>query len=308
MSTHTAAEQVCSELLPNLDPDILDYIIGILSDESADLLDADAKDETIETISGFLVSAEYCEDEEEAASKAAELIARLTSSTNSNKNNGEKKVGAPSSLTTEDTKLQGVISLADQLSMKSEEDDLVYGDTNNSSKRSTVNTIISEDTIDNTTNNNSKAKITASKKNKKPTASDVANAQINEIEAELHTARIEAVKSRWKNGAYRGAIDAQSFTLPNPGGGQPLLEDASCRLVYGKRYGLIGRNGMGKVRAFFFVAFFFISMYIINSTSSLFPSSQPCYVRSLPDVWVRYQRMLACIMYPRRLNLLTNNV
>ena len=257
MSTHTAAEQVCSELLPNLDPDILDYIIGILSDESADLLDADAKDETIETISGFLVSAEYCEDEEEAASKAAELIARLTSSTNSNKNNGEKKVGASSLIATEDTKLQGVISLADQLSMKSEAEDLalMYGDTN-SSKRSTVNTMISEDTIDNNTNNNSKAKITASKKNKKPTASDVANAQINEIETELQEARIAAVKSRWKNGAYRGAIDAQSFTLPNPGGGQPLLEDASCRLVYGKRYGLIGRNGMGKVRAFF-VCFLF---------------------------------------------------
>ena len=306
MSTHTA-EEVCSELLPNLDPDILDYIIGILSDESADLLDDDTKDETIETISGFLVSAEYCEDEEEAASKAAELIARLTSSTNSNKNNGEKKVGASSLIATEDTKLQGVISLADQLSMKSEEDDLVYGDTNNS-KRSTVNTMISEDTIDNTTNyKNSKAKITASKKSKKPTASDVANAQINEIETELHTARIEAVKSRWKNGAYRGAIDAQSFTLPNPGGGQPLLEDASCRLVYGKRYGLIGRNGMGKVRAFF-VCFLF-HLHVHNKLhSSLFPSSQPCYVHTLPDVWVRCQRMLACIMYPRRLNLLTNNV
>ena len=40
---------------------------------------------------------------------------------------------------------------------------------------------------------------------------------ITEIENELHQARINAVKSRWKNGAYRGAIDATNFTLPNPG-------------------------------------------------------------------------------------------
>ena len=242
-STETAAERACSELLPNLDPDILDYIIGILSDESALLDDDDTKDETIETISGFLVSAEYCEDEDEAASKAGELIARIASSTTTNKNNGEKKVGAS---------LKGVISLADQLSIKSEEEDLalMYGDTN-SKKRSTVNTIFTEDS---NKNNGSTSKANNNKsKSKKPTLSDVANEQINEIETELHTARIAAVKSRWKNGAYRGAIDAQSFTLPNPGGGMPLLEDASCRLVYGKRYGLIGRNGMGKstmLRAF----------------------------------------------------------
>jgi ATPase subunit of ABC transporter with duplicated ATPase domains len=31
------------------------------------------------------------------------------------------------------------------------------------------------------------------------------------------------------------------FTLDNPGGGAPLLENASCTLVRGRRYGLIGR-------------------------------------------------------------------
>ena len=41
-------------------------------------------------------------------------------------------------------------------------------------------------------------------------------------------------------------LDAASFTLPNPGGWQPLLEDTACRLVWGKRYSLIRRNGMGK--------------------------------------------------------------
>lgn len=29
-------------------------------------------------------------------------------------------------------------------------------------------------------------------------------------------------------------------------GGKTLLEDTSLRLVYGRKYGLIGRNGIGK--------------------------------------------------------------
>ncbi|KAJ1480273.1 P-loop containing nucleoside triphosphate hydrolase protein, partial [Baffinella frigidus] len=36
------------------------------------------------------------------------------------------------------------------------------------------------------------------------------------------------------------------FELPNPGGGENLLEDVCLRLVAGHRYGLIGRNGKGK--------------------------------------------------------------
>ena len=232
------AAEACSKLLPNLDPDIADYIVGILSDENA-LLDADSRQETIDTISGFLVSADYCDDEEEAASKTAELIRRLIGD-----DDKEKRDDTAQPL----VQRVGMISLADQLSMNSEEDALVYGDIH---KRSTVNTLIT-DGNDKNGGSTSKAK-TSSKSKNKPSASDIANEQINEIEAELQSARIAAVKSRWKNGAYRGAIDAKSFTLPNPGGGQPLLEDAACTLVYGKRYGLIGRNGMGKstmLRAF----------------------------------------------------------
>ena len=232
------AAEACSDLLPNLDPDIADYIVGILSDESA-LLDADSRQETIDTISGFLVSAEYCDEEEEAASKTAELIDRLV---------GDDDMEKKDSTSHPIIQRVGMISLADQLSMNNEEDALVYGDIN---KRSTVNTLITEDN-DKNGGNTSKTKTTSKSKNK-PSASDIANEQLKEIEAELHSARIAAVKSRWKNGAYRGAIDAKSFTLPNPGGGQPLLEDAVVNLVYGKRYGLIGRNGMGKstmLRAF----------------------------------------------------------
>ena len=43
-----------------------------------------------------------------------------------------------------------------------------------------------------------------------------------------------------------GTLEVGPFTLPNPGGGADLLEDAAMTLVPGHRYGLIGRNGKGK--------------------------------------------------------------
>lgn len=87
----------------------------------------------------------------------------------------------------------------------------------------------------------------------KVTALGRVNREKSEIEAELQAARETAARCRSKLGAYRGALEASHFTLPNPGGGAPLLEDAACTLVRGRCYGLIGRNGKGKstmLRAF----------------------------------------------------------
>eukprot|EP01043_Picozoa_sp_COSAG02_P022169 COSAG02_NODE_1144_length_14244_cov_16.832096_11_plen_744_part_00 len=43
-----------------------------------------------------------------------------------------------------------------------------------------------------------------------------------------------------------GTIETGEFSLPNPGGGSDLLDEASLVLVPGRRYGLVGRNGKGK--------------------------------------------------------------
>ena len=73
-------------------------------------------------------------------------------------------------------------------------------------------------------------------------------AQLEEtqLQEELDAAREQTALIRNVKGAFTGAIEAAPFTLPNPGGGAPLLENASLTLVRGKRYGLIGRNGKGK--------------------------------------------------------------
>mmetsp|Transcript_28411 Transcript_28411/g.36747 ORF Transcript_28411/g.36747 Transcript_28411/m.36747 type:complete len:806 (-) Transcript_28411:246-2663(-) len=89
--------------------------------------------------------------------------------------------------------------------------------------------------------------------NKKLSALSRVEQQKEDLEIELEEAKIKAATSRNLLGAYKGAIEASSFTLPNPGGGANLLEDAACTLVRGKCYGLIGRNGKGKstmLRAF----------------------------------------------------------
>ena len=81
---------------------------------------------------------------------------------------------------------------------------------------------------------------------RRATALERSNFHKRQVEVELEAARVAAARERSRLGAYKGALEASSFTLANPGGGAPLLEDAACTLVRGRCYGLIGRNGKGK--------------------------------------------------------------
>ncbi|KAL3902548.1 MAG: hypothetical protein SGPRY_012022 [Prymnesium sp.] len=65
-------------------------------------------------------------------------------------------------------------------------------------------------------------------------------------DAALTAALATAVGLRARKGAYTGAVEAKPFSLPNPGGGRDLIENATFTLVRGRIYGLIGRNGKGK--------------------------------------------------------------
>ena len=73
-----------------------------------------------------------------------------------------------------------------------------------------------------------------------------AQKQSAELDEEVEAAREKAVRLRSTQGAYNGSIEIGPLTLPNPGGGADLLEDASFTMTWGRRYGLIGRNGKGK--------------------------------------------------------------
>mmetsp|Transcript_23999 Transcript_23999/g.43001 ORF Transcript_23999/g.43001 Transcript_23999/m.43001 type:complete len:782 (-) Transcript_23999:30-2375(-) len=258
-----AVSEACSALLPGLEPDIFDYIVGILDDAVSDNdRDMDADEETAESIAGFLLSAEYCETEEDAAAKARELLARLTPSIPKSKpqprappriRKSKPKQTKKVEVTSSDS-IASLVPKTEALSVQSNteapskavapvletaSDDIPAGKKANKAEQ----------------RKNKKASGGGKKKGKKKkaTASEQAVAQAMEIDAELQAARVAAAKARSIMGAYKGALDASSFTLDNPGGGIPLLEDAACTLVRGRRYGLIGRNGTGKstmLRAF----------------------------------------------------------
>jgi ATP-binding cassette, subfamily F, member 3 len=212
-----AALDSCSALLPNLDPDILSYIAGIIEDDS-DSLNAE---ETADTISGLLISSEYCETEEHATALASKLLSLL---------------GTPKSpATAVQGKSAGPISkpqapLETKIGVDSGVDDIK--ESSQAEKRTAAR--------------DAKKANRKGLKSGKMTKSEQVAAQALELDAELHAARVAAVKARTKLGCYKGALDAKQFTLPNPGGGIPLLEDAACTLQPGRKYGLIGRNGTGK--------------------------------------------------------------
>jgi ATP-binding cassette, subfamily F, member 3 len=223
--SNTAVLDACTEILPGLDSDIFEYIVGLLEDYAP----GESDDETMRsTIAEFLVESEYCSAVSDAETKANSLLQRLELP--SKAPNG----GVPSNIAvavhhiakmTLEPPRAAVMTLPPQAQIPT-----------------IVETATADKPLQPPVAEGRKSKTSK----KKMTEAELAAAQAREIEAELHAARVAAVKARTKYGAYKGSLDATSFTLPNPGGGIPLLEDASCTLVWGRIYGLIGRNGTGK--------------------------------------------------------------
>jgi ATP-binding cassette subfamily F protein 3 len=238
----STVHKICSQLLPDLEEDIFEYIVGALEEFQKDS-DGD-QEETATMVSSFLASAGYLEDEDEAMEKANALVAKVASQGG----DAAAAVAAAAASTMEPTALSKEVK---QLAIKDEVSALVDPKIVNKNNQIDDGPAL-EKTAKKKYEKASKRKERARKLGKL-SAAEQAEANSMQVERELTAARVAAVQARSRLGAYKGSLDAKSFTLPNPGGGQPLLEDAACRLVWGKRYGLIGRNGMGKstlLRAF----------------------------------------------------------
>ena len=234
------ARDVCTELLPDLDEDIFEYVVGILED-----FDAEDAEETSEMIAGLLSGAEFCPSDEESAELAKKVLSKFE-----NKNGGgsNKKKAATSSLSSSSSSVEAPLKTLNALKIDDTTVDEILAKINKKTDSEPINNdddtaIISKKAA--RLESKKKNRKTSKKKNK-PSALDLAEKEQAELEAELVAARVKSVLERTRLGAYRGSLDAKSFTLPNPGGGMPLLEDAACRFVWGRRYGLIGRNGVGE--------------------------------------------------------------
>jgi len=213
----------CTEKLAGLDEDILDYIISMLEGD-------ETEDEKSEAISSFLLSCEHCSSDEEAAAKCADLLAALKpplsavdiSDTPAADGSAPLKLlSAPTSMAAGDAKL-----------FESEDTSGLGG-----------RLVDISEALD--SRKKRKMQLEAERRATKAQYQRIV-AQRAEEEARLLSVAENAVTLRRRIGAYTGSVEGKPFSLPNPGGGRDLLENASFNLVRGRIYGLIGRNGKGK--------------------------------------------------------------
>jgi len=82
---------------------------------------------------------------------------------------------------------------------------------------------------------------------KRAARAEAASSLAVELEEDVLKAQLRSAELRAAEGAgHLGALELGPFDVPNPGGGHNLIEEAHCVMVPGRRYGLLGRNGMGK--------------------------------------------------------------
>lgn len=273
MPTAEVIRDVCTSLLKGLEQDLVDYIASLLEEfKSSDT------SELQETIVGFLLSSEYLPSEEIATIKCQEIFDQLLSkSAPSRTTNAYQELLASTSSTSIPLDLPrpppaevhivdegihiigGLVSSISSASLEEIESATNASTTSDFEERSKNSSVKSKTTkISSSKKAKDKEKEkdgetvkvsrSAKSSSKKQVLSEVDRVQLQEkeIDAELEAARVTTARVRSMEGAYNGALEAASFTLPNPGGGAPLLENAAMTLVRGRRYGLIGRNGKGK--------------------------------------------------------------
>jgi len=211
-------EAICAELLAGLNEDALSYICeGVIDDGT--LL---SREDLVDFVSPHLL--EICDgDEDKAAALAGVLHERLSPS------DPKPKAAAPKKATGAAPKAMALGEMLGTSKPAEEPAPEVPVATAKAASASKKGSAAS-----------AKASKGASKK-----AEQVA-AHAAELEAELEAAREAAIKLRATKGSYQGSMEIGPLTLPNPGGGLDLLEDASFTLTPGRRYALIGRNGKGK--------------------------------------------------------------
>ena len=218
--TNADVRATCEKALQGLDDDILEYVIGMLEGD-------EDEDEKREALSAFLVSCDHCSTEEEAVAKTEELLTAIRPATS---------VDVSDATATDDSvpKL-----LAKTTTFAETDESLFSGDQSGLGGR-----LVDIDEALNTRKKR-KAQAEAERKATKAQYQRILEQRAAEEEA-LQMAAQNAVSLRRQLGAYTGSVESKNFSLPNPGGGRDLLENASFNLVRGRVYGLVGRNGKGK--------------------------------------------------------------
>ncbi|KAJ8608392.1 hypothetical protein CTAYLR_008157 [Chrysophaeum taylorii] len=236
---------VFAEVLAGLDEELVEYISGLVEDAE--------DDEVMEQVAEFLLSAEYCADEAAAASKVSELWRALgrdqkkkknNNNNNNNNNNAAEEVCLPKISASSEVVAAGMTTsnaallAARDVSWDASRPKVAVNQTTSSCSSRIVEGPPKQQ-------EQQRRRPEKEKKTKNTRKAAEKTRQV-ELRAEMEAAKERSVRERWRSGGFKGAIEAKSFTLANPGGGRDLLEEAGLALVRGRRYALVGRNGKGK--------------------------------------------------------------
>ena len=195
---------ITADKLAGLDDDILDYIVGTIEDPDT------PKDEAQEAVREFLLSTGFVETEEAAEARVAELFAAL--------GGGAEPAPAEAPTNATPAKLESAVKIGGGLQEEA------ASEWNADFGKMEINDVLEK----------KKAKRVAARKATREAYERVRKQQ-EEMEKALEAAKERAVQLRAAEGAYLGAVESKPFSLPNPGGGPDLLENASFTLVRGRR-------------------------------------------------------------------------
>jgi ATP-binding cassette subfamily F protein 3 len=267
MTPAEAVRSSCSLLLAGIDEDVMEYIVEMFINGD------DTGESLVQALKEFILSYEFCADEASSEAKARALVAAISPSAEAAGGAGDGRAAGGLASSAAPKLLEESVTLAKvggELFKQPEDYELggrLVG-------------------IDEAMEDRKKRKA-AREEERRATRRmyDKVAAQRAREDELLAAARVAAVRLRRERGAYLGAVEAKPFSMPNPGGGPDLLENASFTLQRGRRcvtflsahtpeprsffllpsllspralppsptppcrrrrYGLIGRNGTGK--------------------------------------------------------------
>jgi ATP-binding cassette subfamily F protein 3 len=212
--------------LAGLDDDVLEYVLSLTGDG------AWREEGVQEQLAAFLVSSEFCADDESGGEFVRALVGELEESAGGAAGaSAAASAAAAAAAAGLPRKLDKVLTF----DAAPQNDDLFKAVQFNNDSYSTTG----------------EAKLTKAELRKNERAAQAKEAASQRVEEEaqvkLNLSDIQ-ITSSVSEGADRsnGNITLEGFDLAHKLGGADLLSHASLTLVAGRRYGLVGRNGCGK--------------------------------------------------------------
>ena len=237
------ARACCESLFPGLDADVLEYIVSIVVEDDHIL----EKEDVVEAVGPLLVSSDFVPDDAAGEQLASKLHDELTAASGPVQRKAEvvllKNAVLMGNVMEEaaaerEAAREREIMMDPMLSRERRRGGQAFGITGKEDEGPDVHSKAAA----------AQARMQAKQDAKCAAAAEKYRQDMLAMEEELSEARKRVARARISGDGVGAVsvIESDAFALPNPGGGENLLEDCVMRLVTGHRYGLNGRNGKGK--------------------------------------------------------------